>query len=81
MESLKHREERAARVGWLQAIVTPEMRIATEVAVQLRISPKYTDDGAPEGTCEKPLPPDPPQPRRSPSRVEESASDLFHMNP
>ena len=32
-----------------------ERRIVAEVAVQLRISPRFSDDGAPEGYCERPL--------------------------
>ena len=32
-----------------------ERRIAFEVAMELRILPKFTDDGAPEGTCERPI--------------------------
>lgn len=32
-----------------------ERRIVAEVAVQLRISPKFSDDGRPEGTCERPV--------------------------
>ncbi len=32
-----------------------ERRVVAEVAVELRISPKFTDDGTPEGTCERPL--------------------------
>ena len=32
-----------------------ERRIVAEVAVLLRISPRFTDDGAPEGTCDRPL--------------------------
>jgi hypothetical protein len=32
-----------------------ERRIVAEVAVQLRISPRFSDDGAPEGTCDRPL--------------------------
>ena len=35
--------------------VPPEVRIAFEVALELRMSPKYTDDGTPEGTIERPL--------------------------
>jgi len=30
-----------------------ERRIAAEVAVELRISPRFSDDGTPEGTCER----------------------------
>jgi len=29
--------------------------VVAEVAVELRISPRFSDDGAPEGTCERPL--------------------------
>lgn len=32
-----------------------ERRIVAEVAIELRISPKFSDDGRPEGTCERPL--------------------------
>lgn len=32
-----------------------ERRVVAEVAVELRISPRFSDDGAPEGTCERPL--------------------------
>ena len=32
-----------------------ERRIVAEVAVELRISPKFSDDGRPEGTCERAL--------------------------
>ncbi len=38
-----------ASSGW------DERRVVAEVAVELRISPRFTDDGAPEGTCERPL--------------------------
>ena len=29
--------------------------LPTEVAIQLRISPRFSDDGVPEGTCDRPL--------------------------
>jgi hypothetical protein len=32
-----------------------ERRIVAEVAVSLRISPRFSDDGAPEGTCDRAL--------------------------
>ena len=32
-----------------------ERRIVAEVAIQLRISPRFSDDGVPEGTCDRPL--------------------------
>lgn len=32
-----------------------ERRIVAEVAIQLRISPRFSDDGAPEGTCDRAL--------------------------
>ncbi len=32
-----------------------ERRVVAEVAVELRISPKFSDDGTPEGTCERPV--------------------------
>lgn len=32
-----------------------ERRIVAEVAVQLRMSPRFSDDGRPEGTCDRPL--------------------------
>lgn len=35
--------------------VAVERRIAFEVAMELRILPKFTDDGAPEGTVERPI--------------------------
>ncbi|HEX9710702.1 MAG TPA: hypothetical protein VGB42_12155 [Candidatus Thermoplasmatota archaeon] len=31
------------------------MRIAYEVAMHLRILPRFSDDGAPEGTVDRPL--------------------------
>jgi len=32
-----------------------EVRIAYEVAMSLRILPRFSDDGAPEGTVERPV--------------------------
>lgn len=32
-----------------------ERRIVAEVAIELRISPRFSDDGVPEGTCDRPL--------------------------
>ena len=32
-----------------------ERRIVAEVAIQLRISPRFSDDGVPEGTCDRAL--------------------------
>lgn len=32
-----------------------ERRVVAEVAFELRISPKFNDDGTPEGTCERPV--------------------------
>jgi hypothetical protein len=46
------------RLGDPSAALPPggvERRIVAEVAVQLRISPRFSDDGAPEGTCDRPL--------------------------
>lgn len=32
-----------------------ERRIVAEVAIELRISPRFSDDGRPEGTCDRPV--------------------------
>jgi hypothetical protein len=32
-----------------------ERRIVAQVAIELRISPRFSDDGVPEGTCDRPL--------------------------
>jgi hypothetical protein len=55
MEQVKIRAPRPSNLRWDAIGVNPEIRIAAEVAFQLRISPKYSDDGAPEGTCERPI--------------------------
>lgn len=47
------RVERDAYWGELPGVA--ERRIVAEVAIQLRISPRFSDDGTPEGTCERPL--------------------------
>ena len=39
----------------VKVTVAPEVRIAFEVARELRISPRFSDDGTPEGTIERPL--------------------------
>ena len=40
---------------FLDAPGQAERRIVAEVAIQLRISPRFSDDGVPEGTCDRPL--------------------------
>ncbi len=45
------RLERQAYLGDLPGVA--ERRIVAEVAIQLRISPRFSDDGVPEGTCDR----------------------------
>jgi len=47
------RLERQAYLGELPGVA--ERRIVAEVAIQLRISPRFSDDGVPEGTCDRAL--------------------------
>jgi hypothetical protein len=63
--------------------VPPEVSIAFQVARELRISPKFTDDGAPEGTLERPLAIHNPQRKDALNEEveEEDELDVYEINP
>lgn len=81
MEQLKIRAPRPSNLRWDAIGINPEIRIAAEVAFQLRMSPKYSDDGAPEGTCERPISVRAAEKRKSADHEEEDELDLYSMNP
>ena len=61
--------------------VSPEVSIAFQVARELRFSHKFTDDGAPEGTLERPLAVHTPERKSAPHEEVEEALDIYHVNP
>jgi len=81
MEQLKIRPSRPSNLRWDAIGVNPEIRIAAEVAFQLRMSPKYSDDGAPEGTCERPISVRTAEKQKPADHEEEDELDVSSMNP
>ena len=62
--------------------IPPEVSIAFQVARELRISPRHTDDGAPEGTLERPLAVHTPKASAEGKHEEEEDElDLYELNP
>lgn len=81
VEQLRIRPARPSNLRWDAIGINPEIRIAAEVAFQLRMSPKYSDDGAPEGTCERPISTRTAENRKPTDHEEEDELDLYSMNP
>jgi hypothetical protein len=51
-----HKSKRLERQAYLSELPgVAERRIVAEVAISLRISPRFSDDGVPEGTCDRAL--------------------------
>lgn len=67
----------------VKVTVPPEVRIAFEVARELRISPRFSDDGTPEGTIERPLAVELKRPKDAFIEIDEDepACDLYEIQP
>jgi len=60
--------------------VPPEVSIAFQVARELRFSSKFSDDGAPEGTLERPLAVHNPERKSAHHEEVEEALDIYQIN-
>lgn len=81
MGQLKISPPRPSNLRWDAIGINPEIRIAAEVAFQLRMSPKYSDDGTPEGTCERPISVRAAEKQGPAGHEEEDELDIYSMNP
>jgi hypothetical protein len=63
-------------------VIPPEVSIAFQVARELRFSQKFKDDGAPEGTLERPAAGHPPKKGTAVDQSEiEDELDLYLLDP